>query len=146
MARLAQQLDQAYRIAGLLALVERGPEPQDISDAPLLSHWAPGIAWHGDLVLTGHVTGHPRLGATWIHTSPLMGLDPRGRWARSWSRWYRLGETMGEEHRLDYWLAQVPVRLIETDDAQVARHFAELRARVSRLLEPLAAKPGEERR
>ena len=135
--RVARQLDQAYRIAGLLALMERGPEPDALTGAPLLSRWAPGIAGHGDLVLTGHMTGHPRLGSTWIHTTPLMGLDSRGQWARSWSRWYRLGESTGEEHRLDYWLARVPVALIEADDAQVARHFAALRERVGRILEPL---------
>jgi len=137
LTRMAKQLEQAYRIAGLLTLVERGPERDDLAEAPLLSHWAPGIAWHGDLVLTGHVTGHPRLESTWVHTTPLMGLDPRVRWARSWTRWYRLGESMGEEHRLDYWLARVPVALIETDDAQVAAHFVALRERVGRLLEPL---------
>ncbi|TNC49030.1 hypothetical protein FHG66_12780 [Rubellimicrobium rubrum] len=72
---VARQLEHAFRLAGLFALVERGPAPEELAEAPVLSLWAPGIARFGDLVLAGRVTGHPRLPSTWICTSPLLGLD-----------------------------------------------------------------------
>jgi len=146
LARVARELEHAFRMAGRLALAERGPTPEDLAQAPVLSPWAPALGRSGEFVLTGHVAGHPCLGEAWIRTSVLAGLDPQGRWARSWSRWYRLGEPMGEALWLDYGLARLPVRLIETDEALAARHFASLRQIVARVLEPLGAPVGGGRR
>jgi hypothetical protein len=47
------------------------------------------------LALTGFVAGHPRLGAMAIVTSPLWVLDPELCWARTLSRFYRLGVPEG---------------------------------------------------
>lgn len=43
--------------------------------------------------LFGRVTGHPRLreGAR-IFTSPYLRVNPAEGWARTWSRYYRLGK------------------------------------------------------
>jgi hypothetical protein len=140
---VARGLEHAYRFAGLFAQAERGPAPEDLAGAPVLTQWSPALARRSDLVLAGHVTGHPRLTGPWICTSPLVALDARAGWARSWSRWYRLGEPMAPEHGLGFWQAGVPVRLIATDDVAVGQHLAALRERVSRVLEPLA-EPGSE--
>lgn len=59
-----------------------------LESAPFLSGWqfcpvnVPG--------LMGRVTGHPTLGNTSVVTSPLVAIDPLGRWARTRSRWYSL--------------------------------------------------------
>ncbi|WP_176556240.1 hypothetical protein [Rubellimicrobium rubrum] len=44
---------------------------------------------------------------------------------------------MSEEHRPDFEEAPLRVRLIETDDGEVARYLAGLREKVARRLEPL---------
>ncbi|EYD74829.1 hypothetical protein Rumeso_03596 [Rubellimicrobium mesophilum DSM 19309] len=143
--QVAQRLERATRLPGLFAAVERGPSPEDLADAPCLSPWSLALAWYGWPVLTGHVTAHPRLGEGWIYTSFLVGLDPHRRWARSQTRWYRLGEPMTEAHGPAFGQAALPVRLIGADDARVAGHLASLREGVSRLLEPLVL-PAEEGR
>ena len=68
------------------------PSAADLRDAPLLDSWCAGMiepAPH----LFGRVTGHPRLrdGAR-IFTSPYLQVAVEQRWARTWSRYYRLGE------------------------------------------------------
>jgi hypothetical protein len=73
------------------------PGEQDLAGAPLLSRWY--IARHphgGELALCGDVAAHPRLGTQDITTSPLLVIcaDDEGYgWARTWSRFYRLGDT-----------------------------------------------------
>lgn len=80
--RLADDLD---RIAAGTA-----PTPLDLHDAPLLVDWRFAISWSG-LCLTGFAAGHPLLGSRAIATSHLWALDPQRRWARTFSRFYRLG-------------------------------------------------------
>lgn len=41
--------------------------------------------------LMGHVSGHPTLGTTFLRTSELYYIDTQSGWARTLSRWYRLG-------------------------------------------------------
>lgn len=84
--RLAVDLD---RIAGGAA-----PTPADLAHAPLLVDWRMLLTWHG-LALAGFVAGHPLLGTKAIATSPLWVLDPELRWARTLSRFYRLGVPEG---------------------------------------------------
>jgi hypothetical protein len=84
--RLADDLD---RIAA-----GRAPTPADLDHAPLLVDWRFALTWNG-FCLTGFAAGHPRLGARTIATSQLWAFDPERRWARTLSRFYRLGVPEG---------------------------------------------------
>ena len=139
LARLRRHIEIPFRMAEILALVERGPTPEDLERAPRLSPWSLALAFEEVPVMAGHVTDHPRLGETWMRSSMLMGLDPERRWARTWTRWYRLGEHMTDDDHPAFWQAGVPAELIGTDDAQVAQHFGQLRARTAHLLASLAS-------
>ena len=86
-ARLAADIE---RIAGGVA-----PTEPDLEAAPLLDGWRPGVVWHE--VLLGTVVDHPRLGTKpTITTSQLFCLDLERGWARTWSRFYRLGASHSE--------------------------------------------------
>jgi len=61
-----------------------------LANAPRLENWSFAALFSPCLV--GEVTGHPLLGdRPSIHTSQLMVLDAERGWARTWSRFYRLG-------------------------------------------------------
>ena len=83
---LAHDLD---RIA-----VAAAPTAAELAKAPLLVDWKIVLTLSG-LVLTGFAAGHPLLGARQIVTSPLWVLDPKLCWARTLSRFYRLGVPKG---------------------------------------------------
>ncbi|MDD9739187.1 ATP-dependent Lon protease [Marinovum sp. SP66] len=76
--------------------VKTGPTPEDLENAPILDLWRPLANAHGAVVLWGQVTGHPRITASRIITSRLFALDRQAGWARTYSRWYRLGEPFSE--------------------------------------------------
>ena len=145
LARLRRSIETPYRMVESLALVERGPMDQDLARAPWLSPWMPALALGGAPVVAGHVTGHPKLGATWMRSSLLMGLDPEGRWARTWSRWYGLGEPMTEDDLPALWQAGVAIEPLDEAHGALVAHFADLRLRVAHLLASLAPLAGEGR-
>ena len=66
------------------------PSSSDRRSAPLLRDWE---VW-GRMTpcLKGRVYGHPALGECTVATSELFAMDSDGRWARTASRYYRLGE------------------------------------------------------
>lgn len=65
------------------------PTPDDLLDAPILEDWRPET--RTVRVLAGRVHGHPNFPAGRpIVTSDLYASDGKS-WARSLSRWYRLG-------------------------------------------------------
>lgn len=68
----------------------KGPTSTDYSQAPYLENYQlrGRITW----CLGGDVANHPTLGTRRIHTSELYVLDQVNRWARTRSRWYRLGQ------------------------------------------------------
>lgn len=87
--------EQHRRLAQLLTIIslaEAGPTSDDLAAAPLLDLWRPLATLEGSVVLWGQVSGHPRLGSTTITTSRLIAFDPKAGWARTLSRWYRLGQ------------------------------------------------------
>ena len=84
--RLADDLD---RIAA-----GNAPTAGDLKTAPLLVDWRLALAWSG-ACLAGFVAGHPLIANKRIVTSPLWVLDPELRWARTLSRFYRLGLPAG---------------------------------------------------
>jgi len=58
--------------------------------APLLEHWLPVLSPQG-VQLAGVVTAHPVHRDGFVMTSPLWFADPGDTWARTLSRFYRLG-------------------------------------------------------
>lgn len=75
-----------------VAALERGPTSEDLAEAPLADLWAVLVKDEGDLpALWAQVSGHPLLGDRQILTSALVGLNREAGWARTISRWYRLG-------------------------------------------------------
>lgn len=86
--------DAAPWLAQVRAAIDEarsGPTPEDLATAPTLSPWHPILTLGAEPLLWGHVSGHPTLGTRWITTARLIALDPEGQWARTFSRWYRLG-------------------------------------------------------
>ena len=74
------------------------PTEDDLVGAPLISSWVaeplPGAS--GFRRLAGYVIGHPTIGSGWCTTSALVAIDPARNWARTVSRYYRLGPTLDE--------------------------------------------------
>lgn len=61
----------------------------ELDDAPILDDWS--MCMRPIRALTGWTTGHPLLGSREVVTSELFAIDAGGRWARTYSRFYRLG-------------------------------------------------------
>lgn len=73
------------------------PDPEDANiDAPCLDGWTP-VLRGAQLSLAGNVEGHPALGKTQIVTSPLIHVSEDDQWARTLSRWYRLGAPLATD-------------------------------------------------
>lgn len=97
------------QLAIVTVLESTGPSAADLVAAPLLDPWQAVIDTSGLPALWGEVTGHPRLGDTAILNSRLIALDPANGWARTTSRWYRLGQPFAAQ-------LQELARQIETRD------------------------------
>ena len=105
-----------------IAAAEAGPSTEDMEHAPELDLWRLQVNFFGELVLECNVRRHPVLGDRAIITSPVIALDPHERWARTVSRWYRLGPhhpREGHVHRSHPYLAP----LLPPDRAQVDRRL-----------------------
>lgn len=78
-----------------LASIEEltAPSIRDIASAPLLENWVVGRRFEPALV--GVVTGHPLILDGPVSTSSLHYLDTKAGYARTLTRWYRLGSPMG---------------------------------------------------
>lgn len=85
-------LDQ--QLAAIASLEASGPFKADLAGAPRLDRWQPVIDRRQVLLLSGEVTGHPRLPDGPVITSRLLALDASAGWARTASRWYRLGQSL----------------------------------------------------
>lgn len=72
------------------------PSPEDLSDAPLLTDWEPRWTATGLMYLVGEVRGHPKLADGPCSTSLVLAADVNEGWARTISRYYRLGPQRGE--------------------------------------------------
>lgn len=87
-----ERFSEAQRAIGLLAQGWR-PSDSELQHAPFLAEWQPIMLPTGDIFLLGFVTGHPHIrNGKFCSTSPLIAYDARlAEWARTVSRWYRLG-------------------------------------------------------
>ena len=88
--------DRAWfdKVLRAIAAAEAGPSDADLAIAPILSDWKAAISPDGYVMLWGEVTDHPLLCNASIHTSQLIAIDPEAGWARTASRWYRLGRSI----------------------------------------------------
>ena len=88
------------RIAAAEALVAKiaggwRPADEELRDAPLIDHWIPLVTEDG-AVLLGDIAHHPILEpGRRKATSMLLALDGSLLWARTISRFYRLGRPLG---------------------------------------------------
>lgn len=67
------------------------PSDNELAAAPSIREWRVVLS-AGGLRLTGLVSGHPRLGERVAMTSQIWAADGFGRWVRTLSRFYNLGE------------------------------------------------------
>jgi uncharacterized protein DUF6634 len=66
------------------------PGEAELAGAPVISHYVA----HTDgehLILTGVITGHPRIPDGLATTSAVVAIDKNRLWVRTVGRWYRLG-------------------------------------------------------
>ena len=94
-------LREAQRVA--CALAEAGPTATDLIAAPILHAWI-GVrdTRFGGAILMGRPEGHPVCRGPMSHTSRLCGLDAGLAWARTMTRWYRLGDPAAPQEVADY--------------------------------------------
>lgn len=82
-----------------LELAVAGPKPDMLATAPRLEQWTTVRDRGGvNCALIGYVSDHPLLSNRWLRTSRLCGLDLEQNWARTNSRWYKLGKSATREH------------------------------------------------
>ena len=68
----------------------KAPTIRDFANAPVLENWSVGR--RSEIALVGEVIGHPDIiDGHRSTTSGLYYLDPRAGYARTQSRWWRLG-------------------------------------------------------
>lgn len=80
-----------HRVNEHLLEASRDPTSAELEVAPYLDLWRFTQDWLGYTLLIGKVSGHPLLEGPSIYTSPLLRIDPFHEWARTYSRFYRLG-------------------------------------------------------
>ncbi|MBU2994034.1 hypothetical protein Q4555_15650 [Octadecabacter sp. 1_MG-2023] len=64
----------------------------NVVTGPLITDYTIAVDQRGLLRLVGQVSGHPRLGDTWLTTSPVWQLPDTGKHARSSGHWYQLAD------------------------------------------------------
>lgn len=112
------------RILTALEAIKAGPSDEDLMTAPTLDFWKAVIA--DDVPrLIGIAIGHPNFPRSEVYTSMLMFVSKDRSYARTLSRWYRLGpKNESNRVRLD-WTQQKRLNL-----KALASHRQKLRADV----------------
>lgn len=93
---LDAELKRLCRLVSDLARIDRGVPVEDLDgEVSVLDSWVQGI--RPAPCLLGLATDHPTLPGQGrsIVTSDLVLMSDDGQWARSRSRWYRLGRPAG---------------------------------------------------
>lgn len=94
--RFEREADRLIALASDMEKIRNGADPRDLaSGAPILDHWI--VAEHSVPHLAGLSSGHPILTGTGrlIATSDLVLVAHDCSWARTRSRFYRLGRPGG---------------------------------------------------
>src|SRR5919109_3655879 len=94
MAAAREQLVLLEALVDDLRRIADGTAPtyDDLVDAPFLDAWV--VTTRSERCLTGCVSGHPLLDGPVIKTSTLWSGDGSQGWARTYSRFYRLGDEL----------------------------------------------------
>lgn len=71
------------------------PGASELSDAPILDQWV--TRYRTGPALVGMVQGHPLLNDGQIVTSEVYAIDAAAGWARTFSRFYRLGPPSNDQ-------------------------------------------------
>lgn len=74
-----------------IADAERGPTDEELSNAPYVNHYCLETIGKSVQQIYGQLQGHPTIDDRYVTTTPLFAFDPDAGWARTRSRWYRLG-------------------------------------------------------
>lgn len=74
-----------------IAEAEHGPTDAELLAAPYINHYRVETIGKSVQQIYGQVQGHPTVDDPYVTTTPLFGFDPDAGWARSRSRWYKLG-------------------------------------------------------
>jgi hypothetical protein len=106
LAAICKEIERLEDLAAALDAVCTSPIPLDKllarsqPDAPILDQWR--FALRPVKCLIGRSTGHPRLPGERrrIVTSEIFLISEEFGWARSYSRWYRLGQPF-DDHSKD---------------------------------------------
>ena len=97
---LQDELERLRCVVADMEALARGAHPGHavLADAPLIDRWA--IGSRTTHCRTGVVAGHPVLGSDrLVRTSDLCILAPSHGYARTLSRFYRLGRAYGDDGR-----------------------------------------------
>ena len=93
-------LSSAQSLPADLARLVAGEQPSAdaLASAPVIDCWLPAFRSSGALI--GKISGHPNItsGRNGL-TSQLFVIDPAMGWARTWSRFYRLGRPGDQNER-----------------------------------------------
>ena len=86
-----QNIARVERLAADLDVIAQGelPSEQDLSSAPFIDAWT--VAFRPVPCLIGICGNHPRLNGPMVTTTDLWVFAPDLGWARTLSRFYRLG-------------------------------------------------------
>ena len=97
MGVMAEQINALRSLLHDLERLQRGEQPDksELEDAPLIDNWCFG--YRKAVCLEGTMHGHPILGSTVPGgiTSELWHIDLKLGFARTYSRFYRLGKPAG---------------------------------------------------
>lgn len=86
--------DSMSAVLATLARANVDPTEEELAAAPFLDKWEVVRDAFNYTILYGRVIGHPTLRGTAIKTSPLLRLNAAAGWARTFSRFYCLGEPL----------------------------------------------------
>jgi hypothetical protein len=93
-------LASAQSLAADLACLVASEQPSAgaLASAPVIDWWLPAFRSSGAFI--GKISGRPNItnGRTGV-TSQLFVIDPAMGWARTWSRFYRLGRPAHQSER-----------------------------------------------
>jgi hypothetical protein len=91
-----QHDERPTTVQAVLDRVGIDPTEGALAAAPFLDAWDVVRDAFDYTILYGRVVGHPILKGPAIRTSPLLRLNVTAGWARSYSRFYRLGAQLSE--------------------------------------------------
>lgn len=92
---LAEEIDRLEVLVNDLRRIQmrKLPTSEQLESAPIIDNWCEHV--RSEPCLIGIVHDHPRLGSRLVATSSMWAWSPTLGWARSYSRFYRLGRPAG---------------------------------------------------